>query len=170
MHAARRNDQCILGVAKARQEIWKYVGPWTIVIGHGVRSDLESLRWIHPIIIDSYIIEKALKEEEELRNHIPIDISMRFTEEELQEMKKQKEAEKRESGGPLSLKKLAKTRLGRDIQDKSRLGHDSLEDAIATRDLVHWHVVKAMAKPLTQQKPESAPVETRGTPVVAAEW
>ena len=39
----------------------------------------------------------------------------------------------------LSLKALAKERLGREIQIKGK-GHDSLEDAIATRDLLHWHM------------------------------
>jgi RNA exonuclease 1 len=39
----------------------------------------------------------------------------------------------------LGLKTLAKARLGREIQIKGR-GHDSLEDAIATRDLLHWHM------------------------------
>lgn len=42
--------------------------------------------------------------------------------------------------GPLCLKTLAKERLGRDIQTSGKHGHDSLEDALATRDLAHWKV------------------------------
>ena len=42
--------------------------------------------------------------------------------------------------GRLALKTLARELLGREIQTKDRLGHDSLEDAIAARDLAHWYV------------------------------
>lgn len=41
--------------------------------------------------------------------------------------------------GPCSLKTLTRTRLGREIQTGSK-GHDSLEDALAARDLAHWLV------------------------------
>ncbi|PSN69728.1 hypothetical protein BS50DRAFT_608518 [Corynespora cassiicola Philippines] len=47
---------------------------------------------------------------------------------------------KAKGSGDLSLKTLIKKRVGRDIQTGGRAGHDSLEDAIAARDLVHWHV------------------------------
>ena len=46
-------------------------------------------------------------------------------------------------GWGLSLKVLASERLNRAIQNK-KIGHDSLEDAIASRDLIHWHVVRMM--------------------------
>jgi RNA exonuclease 1 len=39
----------------------------------------------------------------------------------------------------MSLKTLAKQYLGRDIQMGK--GHDSLEDAVAARDLVHYNVL-----------------------------
>ncbi|KAH7122350.1 hypothetical protein B0J11DRAFT_607592 [Dendryphion nanum] len=42
--------------------------------------------------------------------------------------------------GQFSLKTLTKKRFGRDIQISGKLGHDSLEDATAARDLVHWIV------------------------------
>jgi RNA exonuclease 1 len=32
-------------------------------------------------------------------------------------------------------------KLGREIQTTEQKGHDSLEDAIAARDLAHWHIV-----------------------------
>jgi DNA polymerase III epsilon subunit-like protein len=40
-----------------------------------------------------------------------------------------------------SLKNLAKRYLGRDIQMNGRDGHDSLEDAVAARDVVHYQVL-----------------------------
>jgi len=43
--------------------------------------------------------------------------------------------------GPLSLKSLTLQRWGREIQKSGQRGHDSLEDAIAARDLAHWHVL-----------------------------
>ncbi|EGE80296.1 RNA exonuclease [Blastomyces dermatitidis ATCC 18188] len=55
---------------------------------------------------------------------------------------KQGPPKKRNKGsGKLSLKTLARERLGRDIQNAGNKGHDSLEDALAARDLVHWHIV-----------------------------
>ncbi|KAF5591599.1 RNA exonuclease 3 [Fusarium subglutinans] len=106
MNEARNKRKCVFGWKKARALIWKFVGPETIVIGHGVKSDLTSLRWIHPRLIDTLIVE----------------------------------GNNRETAAGLSLKKLAEERLGRAIQQGR--GHDSLEDAIATRDLLHWNVLK----------------------------
>ncbi|KAF5594277.1 RNA exonuclease 3 [Fusarium pseudocircinatum] len=106
MHEARNKRKCVFGWRNARSLIWKFVGPETIVIGHGVKSDLTSLRWIHPRLIDTLIVE----------------------------------GNNRETTTGLSLKKLAEERLGRVIQQGK--GHDSLEDAIATRDLLHWNVLK----------------------------
>jgi DNA polymerase III epsilon subunit-like protein len=40
-----------------------------------------------------------------------------------------------------SLKNLAKKYLSRDIQMSGRDGHDSLEDAVAARDLVHYQIL-----------------------------
>lgn len=54
--------------------------------------------------------------------------------------KSQQGKKKMNGPGPLSLKVLALTRLGREIQTGDRKGHDSLEDAVATRDLAEWHV------------------------------
>jgi RNA exonuclease 1 len=44
----------------------------------------------------------------------------------------------------LSLKTMTKKYLDRDIQTKGKAGHDSLEDAIAARDLVHRSVCEVM--------------------------
>jgi DNA polymerase III epsilon subunit-like protein len=40
-----------------------------------------------------------------------------------------------------SLKNLAKRYLSRDIQMNGKDGHDSLEDAVAARDVVHYQVL-----------------------------
>jgi hypothetical protein len=48
--------------------------------------------------------------------------------------------------GNLALKTLAKKYLDRDIQTKGKQGHDSLEDAIAARDIVHWNVLDLMGR------------------------
>lgn len=50
----------------------------------------------------------------------------------------------------VSLKSLAKERLGREIQLRGN-GHDSLEDAIATRDLLHWHLSVRVEKGLREE-------------------
>ncbi|RFN42555.1 rna exonuclease 3 [Fusarium flagelliforme] len=107
MREARNAKRCIFGRKNARALVWKFVSPETIVIGHGASSDLTSLRWIHPQIIDTLIVEG--------NNH-----------------------DGKTNG--LSLKKLAELRLQRIIQKGK--GHDSLEDAIATRDLLHCNVVR----------------------------
>jgi len=106
MNEARNKRKCVFGWKNARSLVWKFVSPETIVIGHGVQSDLTSLRWIHPRLIDTLIVERGNDD--------------------------------KKTG--LSLKKLAEERLGRAIQQGR--GHDSLEDAIATRDLLHWNVLK----------------------------
>lgn len=38
------------------------------------------------------------------------------------------------------MKSLTLVKLGREIQNAGKKGHCSLEDAIATRDLVHWYI------------------------------
>ena len=48
---------------------------------------------------------------------------------------------KKKGSGNLSLKTLTQKRLGRQIQAGGKAGHDSLEDAIAARDLVHWIIM-----------------------------
>ncbi|KAM0414721.1 hypothetical protein ACHAPT_013438 [Fusarium lateritium] len=109
MNAARKARSCIFGKKKAREQIWKFVNSKTIVIGHSTNSDLNALRWIHPRVIDTQIVESNASSER--------------------------------TG--LSLKSLSLKRLQRAIQAKGK-GHDSLEDALAARDLLHWNIVRAI--------------------------
>ncbi|KIW20262.1 hypothetical protein PV08_00837 [Exophiala spinifera] len=100
---AIRRGTCIFGKDRAREMLWRYVGPDTIVIVHGGRGDLSELRWLHGHIVDSFILESMTGAEVK---------------------------------GGKSLKNLCKVKLGIDVQRKGRLGHDSLEDAMACRELV----------------------------------
>lgn len=145
MDDSRRRRKCILGRDSARQALYKFVGPDTVVIGHAGHQDLTSLRWIHHRIVDTLILETRKRRLEE-------DLSRRkeWEESENTEMgesanpssavedKDNTAATNLQEGG-LSLKALALKRLNRTIQVKGR-GHDSLEDALATRDLLHWHI------------------------------
>ncbi|KAH3999427.1 hypothetical protein HBI25_123240 [Parastagonospora nodorum] len=167
---ARRDKTILRGKAAARKAIWRYVGPHTAVVGHGLVNDLRSLRWFHDVIVDSFITEFGrvkLKEEEEARLKAEEE-KARLKQEGIEDRvispdvannkggvaalasdlattgKKPEEARPANQPGKLSLKTLAKRNLGRDIQMKSKTGHDSLEDAIAARDLVHWNVLKLM--------------------------
>lgn len=103
MRKAESSGSCIRGRDAAREHIWKYVGPETIVIMHGGQNDLCALRWIHLTVIDSFLLERFVS---------PVE-------------------------GGKSLKNLSSRRLGRVIQKGK--GHCSLEDALACRELVHWH-------------------------------
>lgn len=148
MENARRTRSCLMGRSAARKALWEFIGPNTIVIGHGANSDFTSLRWIHPVIIDTYLVEKANRPpEEEKQEKQAGQTSKTITvDEELQKEAANPQQGSDEKGpaaprqrGGLSLKALAKERLGRDIQIKGK-GHDSVEDSIAARDILHWNV------------------------------
>lgn len=140
---AHRNRQCFLGRDSARRAVFEYVGPSTIVVGHGAQNDLSSLRWIHYRVVDSYIIE--------LNKRKMLELKAQQGEESVGDKPKEatpdndKKFGKRRADG-LSLKALAMKRLGRDIQE-GKMGHDSVEDALAARDLVHTHVITALSNP-----------------------
>lgn len=151
MQDARKARQCIMGLEKARELVWKYVDSETFVIGHSLQSDLSCLRWLHHTIVDSFVIENDLwnlaVQEVQLENRVLINAwEARKLEQEINgggtdlgEKPKGKPLPR----GMLSLKDVTTTRLGRKIQ-QGRIGHDSLEDALAARDLVDWHVRQSM--------------------------
>ncbi|KAJ6440899.1 RNA exonuclease [Purpureocillium lavendulum] len=151
MENARRRRTCLDGREGAREAIWRFVGPETIVVGHGAQSDLTSLRWIHTSIIDTLMVEMGRRREE--RMAAEAENALHMGEEdpkgeddddipETGDGSEQKTTSPRAEGG-LSLKSLALDRLKRVIQVKGQ-GHDSVEDAIATRDLLCWHVSHMM--------------------------
>ena len=170
LNAASSRRECLRGRDAARKEVWRFVGPETVVVAHSGTNDLWSLRWRHDRILDTYLIEsvrdrarrklEAEKEAEKKNDSStttdktsPIkpppkqDITTTtinqtkpppLTSSQPQQIPQPKP--KRVKGtGPFTLKTLTKTRLGRDIQMGNK-GHDSLEDALAARDLAHWLV------------------------------
>ena len=159
MQEARRRRACLFGRAAARRAIWAFVSPETIVVGHAVHGDLASLRWIHHRVVDTLIIEddvvrreKARREREEAEREQREREEQGETaeegeaaggdaaeEDEQQQQQQQQQNKPKEPSPPMGLKALAKERLDRTIQIKGR-GHDSVEDALATRDLLHWHI------------------------------
>lgn len=171
---AKRKGIALKGKAGARRALWRYIRPETVVVGHGASNDLRALRWIHGLVVDSFVTEfgtmkrkeaeNAHKKEDEAEkvnvgesratdptkgDTVPrkdvnggasaVHVSGNGNETATNMQKKSK----RSSPGYLSLKNLVKQRLGRNIQMGGRAGHDSLEDAIAARDLTHWIVTKA---------------------------
>jgi RNA exonuclease 1 len=132
MEDARRQRKCIFGRAKAREEIWKHVGPETIIIGHAAHNDLVPLRWIHTRVVDTLLVEEAVSRRQE-------QLLFEYGE----EQDEQALAAEPPAASRLSLKVLASERLGREVQTGGQ-GHDSLEDAMATRDVLHWHIDRAL--------------------------
>ena len=110
MRQAVRSGSAIHGRDRARMALLQFVGPETVVIVHGGSSDFSALRWIHPNIIDTFILEGYTGQKVE---------------------------------GGKSLQNLCKVNLGLDVQVRDpkagKLGHDSYEDAMATRELaIQW--------------------------------
>lgn len=180
IETAKRRRQCIMGRDNARRAVWRYVGPNTIVVGHSAHNDLTALRWIHPVVVDTFLIESLKANEGSTGNENENHESKGEQDESKQGARKSTEhckatngrnggdmlgidgaavssaayrrnadtreqakpgQQKQKGSGRFSLRTLTKVKLGRDIQNAGKLGHDSLEDAIASRDLAHWHVV-----------------------------
>lgn len=155
MNEARARRTCLFGRKEARRAVWRVVGPETIVVGHAANSDLTSLRWIHHTIADTLFIEQSIADAEKLLAEAEAQqkaeeaaaVAAAAIEGEEDENKEAvEETVKVEQYIPrgLSLKALAHERLNRTIQIRGQ-GHDSVEDALATRDLMHWHVVNGLA-------------------------
>jgi RNA exonuclease 1 len=187
---ARKKGECLLGGAAARKEVFKFVGPKTIVVGHDLKGDLSSLRWIHYKIVDTHVLESDKRKREEVEkaaqeagkeNESALE-QIESLKNALEEVVKEavKDGAAKESsvdiGGPLavinnnlqvkgeqgetgtsghqpgkpadktykkynpdgmSLKALTNKHLGRHIQTGGKAGHDSFEDSLASRDLLH---------------------------------
>ena len=109
------------------------------------------MRWIHEVVLDTFHLESKIaqdlkavaeqqKEQEREQQVFSADMVMKTV-----LNKDQQAPQKRQKGsGACSLKTLSMSRLGRDIQAKEKKGHDSLEDALAARDLAHWHVTQSL--------------------------
>ncbi len=150
MEQAKRDGSCIWGREAAREALFNFVGPSTIVVGHGLQNDFSSLRWIHGAVVDSFMIESALRDEEkkkaeeEEKKRKAAEETMGGGDKDASVKEKDAAAvtEKRGKGSPdgMSLKALTQKLLSRSIQTGK--GHCSLEDAIAARDLVHFYLTE----------------------------
>ena len=199
LNIAETEGTCIMGRDNARQKMWEFIGPDTIIVGHGLNNDLACLRWVHYLVLDTNVLaqkrfgkrEEKLKEDEtsptpsttgippkeiaeggtltmpqsnEMIENAEAQLEDIETGEESAETaliptashdeKEPNTRKRRVKGHPdgTSLKALVKRILGRDIQKR---GHSSMEDTIATRDLLHW---------LVTHKPEEASVTIQEGP------
>ena len=98
--------QIVSSPEEARFLLFSQISASTPLLGHALENDLNTMRIIHPVIIDTAILFPH-----------PRGLPFRF-----------------------GLQRLTKTYLQRDIQTAGASGHDSLEDAQATGDLVRWKV------------------------------
>jgi DNA polymerase III epsilon subunit-like protein len=96
----------------ARNAVLRHIGPDTIVIGHALHNDFNALQWVHPTVVDTFMIERRFQV--------------------------QPGGRRVNEAGACSLETLARVRLDRVI--RAHGSHDSLEDCRATRDLAKWHV------------------------------
>jgi DNA polymerase III epsilon subunit-like protein len=177
MMQAKSMGDCLLGIAAAREAIWKFIGPDTIVVAHSGQNDLNSLRWLHDNIVDTHLVEslpvmkleKEAREKEESKKRAREERSRQAAAEKARNgqadtkvgqgdltkngpqpagpqkqtgpQKPAEQPKKRPKGsGRFSLKSLTMERVGSEIQ-MGKQGHDSVKDAVATRDVAHWNVV-----------------------------
>ncbi|KAK4121866.1 hypothetical protein N657DRAFT_576983, partial [Parathielavia appendiculata] len=161
MERSLRQGECIMGRDAVRRAVSEYVGPSTIVVGHSVQNDLAALRWIHHRVADSHIIESSVRKEAELKAEKErekkkpqgagqekgkkVGDEKPKTGGELAEAKDRKRCVKHHHDGT-SPKALAMKHLGRAIQVGNK-GHDSLEDALAARDLIHANIIGLINSP-----------------------
>ena len=170
LRTAERARTCFLGRDAARTALMNHVSPETVVAVQGGNGDFAALRWIHPIVIDTFILwserQKLEHQAEQLDEDTNEAEKLNITVEQYRKQKKAKEqADKlsmassaavmadptgvlapkqtqprKQKGAPggLSLKALVKRHADIDIQMRSgkTKGHDSLEDALACRELV----------------------------------
>ncbi|KAL5119958.1 hypothetical protein ACEQ8H_002056 [Pleosporales sp. CAS-2024a] len=151
MKKARKEKTILRGKAAARRAVWK------LVVDSGVTEFIRVKREEAAAAkIAEALKAEALKAEAEMMSN---DITLPPEGGNKKAVLAQKESgvkvtnAKAESGpgrerSALSLKALTKSKLGRDIQNKGKAGHDSLEDAIAARDLVHCNVLELMGNQL----------------------
>lgn len=112
MRIASRSGQTIRGTDAAREKLLRYVDANTFIVMHGGDNDLRSLRLIHPAnrIIDTHILETYHQEvkDKKLKKNLK-DVCMRRCGIVVQDAK---------------------------LQNGRAAGHNSLEDAMACREIV----------------------------------
>lgn len=170
MERANRDGKCLMGKKKAREAVWMYVGPETVVVGHGVNNDLCAMRWIHTAIVDTMLneilpirvaaraakkraVEKAATKDKaesgmEGKDKVKAKLEEKAATATVTAVMNspRSKSNKPKGTGPYTLKTMTKMRLGRDIQTNRSKGHDSHEDAVAARDLAHWLVMNKVTR------------------------
>lgn len=148
MKRAKREGSCFKGLSAARRAVWAFVGRDTILVGHGASNDLRCMKWLHPLVVDSFVTEFTRKQkiDAELKAKQMVETpsvteGKKKVEVVAADVKEGDALKPKQPRGPgnFSLKTLAKRHLNRNIQQNGK-GHDSLEDAIASRDLIHWRI------------------------------
>ncbi|KAJ5408532.1 hypothetical protein N7509_002415 [Penicillium cosmopolitanum] len=110
MRRACASGEALRGWKAARQRLWEFMNPNTILIGHSLDNDLDVLGILHHNIVDTAILTAEAV-------FLPVSHTTRMS---------------RRWG----LKPLVDEFLSRDIQVGK--GHSALEDACATRDVLFW--------------------------------
>ncbi|KAK6335726.1 hypothetical protein TWF730_003104 [Orbilia blumenaviensis] len=117
--SASNASAAILGRDAARERIFDFVGPGTMVLVHGGANDFMCLRWLHTHIVDTQEIESRVK---------------RIGDDELDDWLDD------EGTG---LEAMCRLRTGIQIRTgRTKYGdgvHDSVEDAMACRELGVWY-------------------------------
>lgn len=111
LNKAVRNGTALNGWEGARSELWKYMNRDTVLVGHSLNNDLDVLGILHGNIVDSSILTS---EAVFLGLHSGEQLPRTW-----------------------SLKTLASELVNYNIQ-VGKNGHNALEDAHATRDVVIW--------------------------------
>ena len=132
-------------LVEIRRLLDEFISSETILIGHALENDLKTLRMVHFRNVDTAAIfrhpagppyRRALRDLYDSSLKEPQDVS----------------------SNPLLCR--VKEHLGRSIQTGgANVGHSSLEDSVATLDLVKWHVIN---------KPPPPPVRTPKAPQLTA--
>ena len=129
-------------LAEIRRSLDEFISSETILIGHALENDLKTLRMVHHRNVDTAIIFQH-----------PAGPPYRRALRDLYNPSSSKSCETYLIHNSFCR---VKEHLGRAIQTGgANVGHSSLEDSIATLDLVKWHVINKPPPPRTLQPPRS---------------
>jgi len=110
-------------------------------VGHSAHHDLTALRWIHYNVSDTFLLESSFADTAEHKKEVPLHskLGSLTLSDVITKIAVVGEQGRSKGNGRLSLKTLSRVKLGREIQT-GKNGHDSVEDALAARDLVYAHL------------------------------
>ncbi|KKA26834.1 hypothetical protein TD95_000777 [Thielaviopsis punctulata] len=151
LNTARRNGTALIGRDAARNALLNFIDKSTIVVGHSVNHDLMALRWIHHRVVDTLLLD--LGEDKRIRDKKAQEkaawdlLELQYALGKISVLPPPPPPPQKEEGEKQgrSLKALSLDRLDRVIQTGE---HDSLEDTLASRDLLNWWVVNKTTAPV----------------------